>query len=79
MRIDAAAGQGSPPADDGVRALSLWCREILREGLYFARWRPRFVQQTLAASRESLGEAAKPWLLPERATLGLLLPAESLD
>jgi hypothetical protein len=79
MRIDAAAGQGSPPADDGVRALSLWCREVLREALYFARWRPHFVQQTLGASRESLGQAAKLWLLPERATLGLLLPAESLD
>jgi len=79
MRIDAAAGQGSPPADGGVRALSLWCREILRETLYFARWRSRFVDQTLGASRESLGRDAARLLLPERATLGLLLPADSLD
>ena len=78
-RIDAAAGQGSPPVDGGVRALSLWCREVLRETLYFARWRPRFVQQTLTASRESLRQEAARMLLGERATLGLLLPAESLD
>ncbi len=78
-RLDAAAGLGLPPADGGVQALSLWCREILRESLYFARWRPRFEQQALAASLQSLSQEAARLLLPERATLGLLLPAESLD
>lgn len=78
-RIDAASGRGRGPADDSLQALTLWGREVLREGLYFAAWRERFVADALALSSADLRAEAERLLQLDRATMGLLLPPESLD
>lgn len=78
-RIDAAAGKGKPPRGDDAQSLSLWSREVLREALYFRRWRAEFLRHLQALGKEQVREAARSLLQLDHATLGLLLPPESLD
>jgi len=78
-RIDAASGRGPGPADGSLQALSLWGREVLREGLYFPAWRERFIAGALALDLPGLRSEALRLLQPGRTTMGLLLPPESLD
>lgn len=78
-RIDAASGRGAGPADGSLQALSLWSREVLREGLDFPAWRERFLAETLALDIPALRAEAQRLLEPGRTTMGLLLPPESLD
>lgn len=79
MRIDAASGRGPGPADGSLQALSHWSREVLREGLYFPAWRERFLAEALALDIATLRGEAQRLLESRRATMGLLLPSESLD
>jgi len=78
-RIDAASGRGHGPTDGSLQALTLWSREVLREGLYFAAWREQFLAAALRVDAAGLRAEAQRLLQPERATMGLLLPPESLD
>ena len=78
-RIDAASGEGKPPQGDDATALSLWSREVLREALYFRRWRAEFLRRLQALGKDQVREEAESLLNLDTATLGWLLPGDALD
>ena len=73
QQMDVAAGLGDGPLRSEPAALMNWGQQVLRHGLHFRRWRVPFERALLATAKEDVAEAARRYLVMERATLGLLI------
>ena len=75
--MDAVAKKG--PRGSDPDALLNWSWDTLRQSLHFARWRDSFEMRVLGTGKERIAAQARASLDLDRATFGLLMPAEGLD